>query len=337
MIAVGEPRKHHYIPVFYQNQFTNTKGLIWVYDRRLHTYKELPPKSVCFEKDLYALKPENAPWDRRIESLVLSYVDGVGSWAIRELISGQRNNRMIQTLAYFIGVQFNRLPAVGRAVSGMWSQIGTEMLRGMTASVGRMQSILERYTRETGKSVAVSAESMVEAVRGGRVEAVATERPFLHGIFAHAVTVSDAIQLLDWQILMAPRVTGFVICDSPVVVVPPGGGRDVGFLVPGTVIYFPLNNRYCLRLGKAGQSLSQRKVSKETVRIINYNIAANSERFVLGPEKAQLVSVIERSESAEEDQTPRFTTEFLDGSDGPLLKMTFQPRRYFYGKGSQAP
>ena len=337
MIAVREPRKHHYIPVFYQNQFINAKGLLWVYDRCLHTYKELPPRSVCFEKDLYALKPENAPRDRRIESLILSYVDGVGSSAIRGLLSGPPNNQMIQDLAYFIGVQFNRLPSVGRTVSEMWSKIGTGMLRGMTANVGRMQSILERYTRETGKSVAVSAESMVEAVRGGHIEVVATERPFLHGIFAHAVTVRDAIERLDWQILMAPRVTGFIMCDSPVAVVPPRGVKDVGFLVPGTVIYFPLNYSHCLRLGEADQSFSHRKVSKETVRIINYNIAANSERFVMGPEKAQLVSVIKRSESAEEDLTPRFTTESVDGSDGPLLKMTFQPRRYFYGKGSQAP
>ena len=337
MIAVSEPRKHHYIPVFYQNQFTNSKGLLWVYDRCLHTYKELHPRSVCFERDLYALKPENAPRDRRIESLVLSYVDGVGSSAMRGFLSGQPNNQMIQDLAYFIGVQFNRLPSVGKAVSEMWNKIGTGMLRGMTANVGRMQSILERYTRETGKSVAVSAESMVEAVRKDQIEVVATERPFLSGIFTHAETVGGALLQLDWQILMAPTVTGFVICDSPVVVVPPRGVKDVGLLVPGTVIYFPLNYGHCLRFGEAGQSLSYRNVSKETVRIINYNIAATSERFVMGPEKAQLVSVVKRSESSEEDLTPRFTIESVDGSDGPLLKMTFQPRRYFYRKGSQAP
>jgi len=334
---MGEPRKHHYIPVFYQNQFTNANGLLWTYDRCLHTYKELPPKSVCFEKDLYALKPKNAPRDRRIESLVLSYIDGVGSSAIRELLSRKINSHAIQDLAYFIGVQFNRLPSVGRAVSQMWSKVGTAVMREMAANVGRMQSILERYTRETGESLAVSAESMVEAVRGGQVEAVATERPFLQGIFSHAEDIAHAIEQLDWQILVAPSVTGFVICDSPVVVVPPSGGRAVGFLVPGTVIYFPLKYSHCLRLGGPGPSFSHRKVSKEKLQIINYNIAANSERFVMGPEKAQLASVVKHSESSEADLTPRFTTESVDGSAGPMLKMTFQPRRYFYGKGSQAP
>jgi hypothetical protein len=334
---VSEPRKHHYVPVFYQKQFTNAKGLLWVYDRRPQTYKELAPESVCFEKDLYALKPENAPRERRIESLVLSHIDGVGSSAIRELLSGQPNSQTIQALAYFIGVQFNRLPSIGRAVTAIWTKIGTDMLRVMTANVGRMQSILERYARDTGKSVDVSAESMVEAVRGGHIEAVATERPFLQSIFTQAESITDVIVGLDWQILVAPPGTGFVICDSPVVVVPQRGITDVGFLVPGTVKYFPLTYRYCLRLGDAGRSFSYRKVSKETVRMINYNIAANSERFIMGPEKAQLVSVVERSQSIQEDLTPRFTIETVEEDDGPLQKISFQPRRYFYGRGSQAP
>ena len=334
---MSEPRKHHYIPVFYQNQFANSKGLLWVYDRCLHTYKELAPRSVCFEKDLYALKQENAPRDRRIESLVLSYVDGVGSSAIRGLLSGQPNNQMIQDLAYFIGVQFNRLPSVGRAVSKIWSEMGAVLMRGMTANVARMESVLERYTQKTGKSVAVSAESMVDAVRGGHVEVVATERPFLQGMFTQANTVSDAVLQLDWQVLTAPPVTGFVICDSPVLLLPPKGVKQVGFLVPGTVVYFPLNYRHCLRLGGPGQSFSHRKVSKEKVQIINYNTAANSERFVMGPDKAQLASVVKRSEITDADLTPRFTTESVDAIDGPQLKMTFQPRCYFYSKGSQAP
>jgi hypothetical protein len=121
------------------------------------------------------------------------------------------------------------------------------------------------------------------------------------------------------------------------VVVPPRGVSDVGFLVPGAVKYFPLTRRYCLRFGDAGGAVSHRKVGKGTVQIINYNIAANSERFIMGPEKAQLVSVVRHSESIEEDLTPRFTTETVEGGDGSLLKMTFQPRRYFYGKKSQAP
>ena len=82
----------------------------------------------------------------------------------------------------------------------------------------------------------------------------------------------------------------------------------------------------------------RRKISKETVQIINYNIAANSERFIMGPDKAQLVSVVSRSGSAEEDAAPRFTVECMNKTDdGSAIAFTVQPSRYFYGKEVQAP
>jgi hypothetical protein len=335
---MSEPRKHHYVPVFYQKHFTDSKGLLWVYDRRLRTYKRLHPKSVCFEKDLYTLKHKDGPWERRIESECLSYIDGVGSAAIRELLSGGVNPETYETLAYFIGVQINRLPSAGRAISTVYAAGFSEMTRLMTVNVGRMQKSLDRYTRETGKTLNVSAESMVEAVRGNHLQLTVTEVPFLKAIFERAEFVSKIIMQLDWQILVAPSETGFIVCDNPVVVVPPSGVRAVGFLVPGAVKYFPLTSRYCLRLGSRGRSFGYRKISKETVQIVNYNIAANSERFIMGRDKAQLASVVLRSGSIGEDSTPRFTVETSEqNDDGSFQKFTVQPGRYFYAKGPQAP
>jgi hypothetical protein len=335
---MSEPRKHHYVPVFYQKNFANSRGLLWVYDRKLRTHKELHPRSICFQKDLYTLKRENAPWERRVESVCMSLVDGIGASTIRDLLSGQANGETYGTLAYFIGVQFNRLPSIGRFMSAIYVRGASEVMRVMAANVGRMQSVLDRYSRETGKSINVSAESMVDAVQSKSIQVVATEVPFLQNIFHAAENLSKVIQRLDWQILVAPPQTGFIICDSPVVVVPPRDTKDVGFLVPGTVKYFPLTYRYCLRLGELGRSFGYRKVSKDKVRVINFNIAANSERFVMGPQKAQLVSIISKSESVEEDASPRFTVDAMEqDEDGSLQKITFQPRRYFYDEGPQAP
>jgi ABC-type amino acid transport substrate-binding protein len=100
-------------------------------------------------------------------------------------------------------------------------------MRMMAADVGRMQSIIEQYTAKTGESVGVSAKSMVEAVQNNQIEAVATERPFLQHIFTQAESLSQVIVALDWQILIAPFGTGFMLSDSPVVVVPPRGVNAV--------------------------------------------------------------------------------------------------------------
>jgi hypothetical protein len=330
---VGEARKHHYVPVFYQAHFANSKGLLWVYDRRLKTYKELHPRVICFQSDLYTLKRKDGPSERRVESQLLSLVDGLGSSAIRNILSGNRTREAVQALAYFIGVQIHRLPSFARQISELYVSSAEEMMRLMSVDVGRMQSVIERV-QEAGKSIDVSAESMVDAIREKQIEVVATEVPFLSHIFGQAESISDVLEGLDWQILVAPHTTGFIICDDPVVVVPPAGCASVGFLVPGTVSYFPLTRKFCLRLCSTKSSI-YRKISKETVQAVNYNIAAHSERFVMGPDKAQLVSSVLESGGSEEASVPRYTIEMLNQDDsGSFQKLTIHPGRYFYLKGS---
>jgi Protein of unknown function (DUF4238) len=104
-------------------------------------------------------------------------------------------------------------------------------------------------------------------------------------MFSLAESISKVILALNWQILISPSGTGFIVSDSPVVIVPPKSQNAVGFGVPGAVKYFPLTRQRCIRLGEPGWSLENRKISKDTLQIINYNIAANSERFVMGPDK----------------------------------------------------
>lgn len=152
------------------------------------------------------------------------------------------------------------------------------------------------------------------------MEVVPNEVPFLNHMFPQAQSLSNAIERLEWQILISPLQTGFITCDSPVTIVLPRGTKDIGFAIPGAIKYFPLARDFCLRLGEKGFGFSKRKVNKDTVQVINRNIAANSERFIMGPDNAQLQSVVLSSESTEGDITPRFTIEPGRGLYGTLAR-----------------
>jgi hypothetical protein len=331
---VNEPRKQHYVPVFYQKYFTNPDRLLWVYDRSLKTCKELHPDSVCCEKDFYTVRRKDAPWDRRVETDIFSIVDGMSSSALRELLFQSPTREAISNVLYFMAVQSHRTPTFARTMKDMYVSSAEEMMRLMAVDVGRMQSILDRYRRDTGKSIDVSAESMVKSVREKELKVEATETAFLSHIFSQAESTFKLIAQLFWQTLIAPQNAGFITCDNPLTVVPPEGCPFVGFLVPKTVLYFPLSRQVCVRLDGSGKPFGSRKISKETVQAINWNITANSERFVMGPDKAQLMSTIKQSGSDSQDLKPRYTVETLNpDDDGSYQKLTRHPTRYFYLKG----
>jgi hypothetical protein len=84
-------------------------------------------------------------------------------------------------------------------------------------------------------------------------------------------------------------------------------------------------------MGDIGDMFRYRDVDRETVRVINQNVAANSTRFIMGPFIEQLESVVLRSASTAMDSTPRRTieTSYLNDA-GSLQKISTNPRRYFY-------
>jgi hypothetical protein len=328
------PRKHHYVPVFYQKKFTNDNGLLWVYDRQAHTYKELHPLSICFKKDLYSVKPEGKPVDTRIETSIMAQVDGAAATAIGQLESGGGlDNESFAIFMLFAGLQHQRLPSMDRDLRLMHEQALEETMRIAFINPERAKQMMDTYLEDADRDPTVTPEVMVEAVQGKRIRAHATETAFLTAMLENAYMIGNLLGHLNLEVLVSPDGSGFIICDAPFTLVPSKILQQVGFLIPGNVKYLPINRKMCFRAGEPGTLRQYRKVDRETVRIINHNIAANSERFIMGPEKRQLEAVVERSSSQNAEMTPRFVTETINSNaDESLIKTSARPRRYFYPK-----
>ena len=203
------------------------------------------------------------------------------------------------------------------------------------ANVERAKSVIDSYLEKTGDKTTVMPESMVEAIQGKHLRFEANEAAFLPNMLHLAMTLSNMLGHLDMEILVVPEGTGFIICDAPFTLVPAKNNQQVAFLVRGNVKYLPISRKMCLRAGERGELRSYRNVDKEIVRIVNHNIAANSERFIMGPERTQLEAVVKRSGSEDADDIPRFVLETVQSDeDGSPQKISSRARRYFYPKNN---
>jgi hypothetical protein len=260
-------------------------------------------------------------------------VDSLGFRGIRDFRLGKPNAEAEQEVAFFMAFQWTRVPTFSRDVRFTYAKAIEELSRVAFANVERAKALMEQYAQDKGEPLKVTPESLVQFVTDKKYEIVATETAFLSTMMEQAMSLMRILLRLDWEVLVAPMETGFIICDCPVVVVPPRGSEQIGFLIPGSAKYFPLSRHLCLRLGEPGPKRRHRRIGKEEVRIVNQNIAANSERFIMGPSRVQLENVVSRSACAQAETSPRFTIETVESNeDGALQKITAQPRRYFYPK-----
>jgi len=328
-----QAKKHHYVPVFYQKGFAGAEGLLWVYDRTLQTYKQLHPIVVCRAEDLYAVRPEKGPRDGRIETDVLSPIEGLAAPIIRKLSPGIiLNLTELRALVMFIGLQVTRLPSFGRAVSKALEATMDEWLRIRFGTLERAESALSELERETGERQ-IDAASVVDSVVNQRIRAHANETVFLDHMFKQANTLGLWLEDSEWTFLVAPQSSGFIVCDHPFVSVPPKGMAidGMGFGIPGASSYFPMTERLCLRVRHGDYGFTYQNVDSHTVRTVNYNIAANSDRFIMASNRRQLEAIVVKSGCMGPEPGERFSVDVVKANQSEsFLKLTIHPRRYFY-------
>jgi len=327
-------KKHHYVPVFYQKGFADTDNMLWVYDRKLQRYKQLHPIVVCRSEDLYTVRQEGGTNDRRIETDILSPIESAAAPVVRKLAPGvTRNPVELVALMMFISLQYTRLTSFGRAVSSLVEMTGNEMMQMQFGTLERARRTLANYEREMGAPLTDDAAGMVEAVNSGHVRAHANETGFLRYMFEIASTLESWLEQADWTVLTAPKTSGFIVCDHPFVTVPKQGTvpDGVGYGIPGTTCYFPLTRDICLMFRQGDEGFRHRRLDSREVRTINHNVAANSDRFVMGSDLTQLEAVVKKSGCEGLETGERFSIEIIEeNEDSRYTKFTNLPRRYFY-------
>jgi Protein of unknown function (DUF4238) len=86
------PRKHHFIPAFYQKAWADAEGTLVEYSRPRDIVKCRPktPAATGWERDLYAF-PELPPEaDQHIEAQFFQYADDVAAQALANLLAGNK-------------------------------------------------------------------------------------------------------------------------------------------------------------------------------------------------------------------------------------------------------
>ncbi|MGA7410521.1 MAG: DUF4238 domain-containing protein, partial [Bryobacteraceae bacterium] len=225
----------------------------------------------------------------------------------------------------------NRTPRFKRGISEMYVAAAESWQRIAFANRARATEMLRRYEESTGKTVDLSPEQMMDT---SGLEITATETPFLKQMLMTPGWLASVFEASDIQVLISPQSVGFVTCDTPVVPVPSAGlptPYGVGIAMPGAIRYFPLTHRLCLRLGQPDYGFGYRKISRKAVDVINCNVVAHSDRFVMGPNRSELLGVVEASGSTEMDAEPRIQVQSVSQTDDDgLIKMQYTAGRYFH-------
>jgi hypothetical protein len=279
------------------------------------------------------MRKEDGP-DQRVETEFLNKIETEARPLIHKLAAGHRLTEDEQLhIAFFTSLQCTRLPSFAKNVKTVTEHSFNTFVQMQFATPERTRQFFEDFQPDTGEEAGHEAEAHVESIRDGSVGFEATERNFLDHMFHSAVGLADWFMSQgEWIVLRAPDDAGFITCDHPFCPVPPQGWPHefIGPGLPGVMNFYPLTRGSCLMIRQGQPQVKMVRINKRAVRTINMNLAANSDRFIVGRDEDQLRVIVSRSQTQEADTNERFKIEAAGDIDGMLETATVLVRRYFY-------
>lgn len=291
-------KRHHYLPQFYLEGFTDTEGLLWVYDREQKKLRKQPPKDTAVQGYYYAFTDKHGNKRNDIEEF-FSRVESETKPLLEKIDQGDLPSTEEKlTLAVFVGFQKTRVPDFEKSVDEAGEKMIKRMNEFMFQSEETASQTVRGFEAKTGSRLKCEPKDLVEFVQSGEY---AIEFPREHSIKLMMDLGMDMVGPLvqmNWTFIQAPGRSSFISSDNPFVLVPPSewdpkGFYGVGIATPGAAKVIPLSAKTCLLIGDYGDSLRISQGNQGLIRNLNLNIAINSDRFIIGRAEELLKRIVD--------------------------------------------
>jgi hypothetical protein len=291
----SQPRRHHFLPVFYLAHFTDTdsrEGRLWVLDQSEAKQWPATPIKAAFETDYYRTKFKDGGDEFRVER-ALAELESEFSPVYEETICQCRvpTGIDLNTLLNFVTLIAIRGPRLRSMVRQLYEQ-AAHHVHWQIARDEKAWEDAKAYARKLGTVLPadVPYASVERLLKAGRLKvAVNLESGhYIKHMFALSGPLLPALHQRHWSLSeCADDAPDLICCDSPVSLSRLPTARPnlpLGFGVPGTAVTLPLTKRLLLS-GVLGEFQLARSLSAQHVAWFNSLAGGSAIRFLYTPSK----------------------------------------------------
>jgi hypothetical protein len=295
------PKRHHFLPEFYQHGFT-TGGYLWLFDRETGRYRREQPVNTAVIGHYYSVESDDGTKDPRVERFLANTIESDAKPVIAKLDAGdQITEDEKDALAYFAAFLHFRVPRFQRYLDEMIDGTAKALMPLLTHSPDDLKEALSNTPGLTAEQRDIPPELLYDFMMAGEYRVKATREFRVHMMLSLAGEIQNYFRQMEWAVARAPRGTGFLTTDAPLIIIPPmdrlaDAQSAPGFITPGAKKVLPLTARTVLIMGDRGDQVLYREMPKDIVRQTNIFVVRESERFVIGRDEAHVRSLVAKTQ-----------------------------------------
>jgi hypothetical protein len=287
-----QKRKHHYIPIFYLENFTCIpddsiqKPYIYVFERGKKEPYRKAPKNVAAETDFYDVEGLDSKLSSVVEDL-LSQLESLSSKVLKKILDRQLLTRDDRHLfAMFIISLRVRIPHFRSSFGQVIEDLARRFMMMSASQPGYLEEYLREREARTGEKIEIDIEEWRKSIMAEDSPYEISANPgFIMRAMLDAIANEEISQVLTdmrWNFLIAPENSYFVTSDFPIVVVdPPNRTQGAGFKSsPSVQLSFPLASTMCLLATWSKKKDGYVETTQELLKEINYRTYSYCTKYV---------------------------------------------------------
>lgn len=279
---MDKPKKQHYVPRTYLNQFSNEDGDIFLYDNVNQELRIQNHKNVGYNKHFYTVEI-NGEKDFFIEEYLANQVDVLYPFLLRKITNHEKFNADDKKkLGLYLAAQHLRTPYQRKNYNSMVERTTKE--------------ILSRVRKTSLSSNELIAEEISELIKNEQINIGVPKEQSLAFLMSFVDEMADMLAKQNIIILTASKKSEFLTSDNPYVMVKEKwASKWSGYGIINTIKIFPISPKFLILLKDVGNKTIYRPISSSIdVRTYNQLIAMQSDRYIFSKNEKLLRSIYNR-------------------------------------------
>lgn len=295
---MSDPKKHHILPQFYL-EFFSRNGRLQIYDRNKQEFREGTPLGTAFQKHFYSVERKDGTKDASIEKW-LSNIEGRAKAAILTLKQRKPLSHEGEAyLALFAGLMWTRTVEFDRSVKLIAEPLLKKALRDVVTFENAKTFFSDREESLNPALLETKASEVFRILSSDTFKIELNRNMPLQQMVNVAGETADILLGMNWIYMHPPSRGSFVTCDNPFILIPPDDYRDgttrLGLATPGVFVLLPLAQDLALVAAASGGAREHRETNQPHVRYMNLETTLQSDRLLIGRDKALLESLVKQA------------------------------------------
>jgi len=287
----NNPKRHHYLPKFYLNNFCRSRFL-WVFDRQKNEYRQQTPVNTAVKRRYYAITDSKGIHHNDIEN-VLSKIEGESKNILEKveqycLITLEEKT----ILSVFVALLYTRVPGFEQLVDDQTEKIIKHLGKFSVPNIEIAKEVIKKFAKKDEQEK-ISPKELLAFVQNENYDVKFSRSHSLRIMYTLTRQLPLYLVQMDWQFWHVPQKGSFVTSDNPFILTPPEKYRGpFGLITKGAKKVCPLSQNVCLVMCDYGERIIHMNITRKQARCINSLIAMHSDRFLFGKDKILLESLV---------------------------------------------